>query len=365
MPRDLEEALDLLKLKGGLAAVTSFVYRHGVCNKSYLWHYPRRGPIGIGMSLLFGYHMPNYTFPGAKPEELFDRIVQQAKAAEAAGFDLVTVMDHLYQIGGVGPETAPMLEAYTALSALAANTTRVKLGTLVTGVTYRNPALLVKQVTTLDVVSHGRAIFGIGAAWNESEHQGYGIEFPPIAERMERLDEAVTIAKLMFTEERPSFSGKHYRIDRALNSPRPIQAGGPKILIGGGGERKTLRILAKHGDIGHWFGGDLEDLKRKKRVFEEHCAAVGRNPSEVRLTLGVGLILVADEREGKAILERIPEQRRPMLQVATPERGAEILQRYVDAGFGGFTLNNPTLPTPEAIGRAGELIKLMRGARVA
>ena len=316
------------------------------------------------MTLLFGFHMPNYTFPGTRPEDLFERVVEQARTAEAVGFDMVTVMDHFYQIPGVGPETAPMLEAYLTLSAIAAHTSRVKLGTLVTGVTYRNPALLVKQVTTLDVISKGRAMLGIGAAWNESEHKGYGFNFPPIAERMERLDEAVTIARLMFTEDRPSFSGKHYRIDQALNSPRPIQPGGPNILIGGGGEKKTLRILAKHGDIGHWFGGDLEDLKRKKGVFEEHCAAVGRDPREVVLTLGIGLILISNEREGKAILERIPEQRRPMMQIATPDAAAEILQRYVDAGFGGFTFNNPTLPNPEAIGRAGELIRLMRGASV-
>jgi alkanesulfonate monooxygenase SsuD/methylene tetrahydromethanopterin reductase-like flavin-dependent oxidoreductase (luciferase family) len=256
------------------------------------------------------------------------------------------------------------MEAYTTLSAIATQTSRVKLGTLVTGVTYRNPALLAKEVTTLDVISKGRAILGIGAAWNESEHIGYGFEFPPIKERMERLDEAVTIAKLMFTEERPSFAGKHYRIERALNVPRPVQVGGPKVLIGGGGEKKTLRILAKHGDIGHWFGGNLEDLKRKKAVFEEHCAAVGRNPSDVLLTLGIGVIIVKDEREGKAIVERIPAERRPMMQVAPPEGAAEILQRYVDAGFGGFTFNNPTLPNPEAIGRAGEVIKLMQGAKV-
>jgi len=316
------------------------------------------------MSLFFGFHMPNYSFAGSKREEVFDRIVQQAKAAEAAGFDLVTVMDHLYQIAGVGGETEPMLEAYTTLSALAQHTSRVKLGTLVTGVTYRNPALLAKQVTTLDVLSKGRAVFGIGAAWNESEHRGYGFEFPPIKERMERLEEAVTIAKLMFTEERPSFTGTHYHIDRALNVPRPVQPGGPKILIGGGGEKKTLRILAKHGDIGHWFGGPIEDLKRKKAVFEEHCAAVGRNPSDVLLTVGVGVIIVKDEQEGKAILERIPAERRPMMQIGTPERAAEIFQKYADAGFGGFTLNNPTLPTPEAIGRAGEVIKMLRGATV-
>ncbi len=305
--------------------------------------------------------MPNFTFADAKGPALFDRVIEQAKAAEAAGFDLVTVMDHFYQIRGVGPETDPMLEAYTTLSAIARETKKVKLGTLVTGVVYRNPAVLAKQVTTLDTISNGRAILGIGAAWNESESNGYGIPFPPIGERMERLDEAVTIAKLMFTEDRPSFEGKHYRIDSALNVPRPIQEGGPKILIGGGGERKTLRILAKHGDIGHWFGGDLADLKRKKGVFEEHCAAVGRDPSSVRLTIGAGLILVENDREGQVWLERIPEARRPMIKAVTVPQAAEILQGYVDAGFGGFTLNNPMLPTPEAIARAGELIKLMNG----
>src|SRR5258708_36183609 len=163
----------------------------------------------------------------------------------------------------------------------------------------------------MDVISKGRAILGIGAAWNEDEHRGYGFEVRPIGQRMDRLEEAVTIARLMFTEERPSFDGKYYRIDRALNVPRPIQPGGPKILIGGGGEQRTLRILAKHGDIGHWFGGNLEDLKRKKRVFEEHCAAVGRDPSSVLLTVGAPLILVEHEREARAMLERIPEARRP------------------------------------------------------
>jgi F420-dependent oxidoreductase-like protein len=317
------------------------------------------------MAVFFGFHMPNYTYPGVPDDKLFDHVVEQAQAAEAAGFDLVTVMDHLYQIRGVGPEIAPMLEAYTTLAGIAARTSRVKLGTLVTGVTYRNPALLAKQVTTLDVISKGRAILGIGAAWNEDEHAGYGFEFPAIARRMDRLEEAVTIARLMFTEERPSFEGKFYRLDRALNMPRPIQKGGPKILIGGGGEKRTLRILARHGDIGHWFGGPLEELKRKKGVFEEHCAAVGRNPSDVMLTVGVGIILVKDESEAKPILDRVPPERRPMIRALNVEQAAEFLRPYIDAGFGGFTFNNPTLATPEAIGRAGELIKAVRGSSVA
>jgi len=310
--------------------------------------------------------MPNFTFSGVSDDKLFDHLLAQATAAEAAGFDLVTVMDHLYQIRGVGPETNAMLEAYTTLGAIAARTSRVKLGTLVTGVTYRNPAMLAKQVTTLDIVSKGRAVLGIGAAWNEDEHVGYGFEFPPIARRMDRLDEAVQIARLMFTEERPSFEGKFYRIERALNLPRPIQRGGPKIMIGGGGEKRTLRILAKHGDIGHWFGGALEDLKRKRQVFEEHCAAVGRNPSEVTIILGVGLVLAENDKQAKAIMDALPAERRAMVRVVSGiDEAAEFLRPYLDAGFGGFTMNNPTLPTPEAIARAGELIKVVRGSSVA
>jgi F420-dependent oxidoreductase-like protein len=311
------------------------------------------------MNALFGFHMPNYTFKGTPTQELFGRVVEQAKAAEAAGFDMLTVMDHFYQIRGIGPETEPMLEAYTTLAALAASTSRVKLGTLVTGVTYRNPAVLAKMVTTLDVISKGRAIFGLGAAWNEDEHKGYGIEFPPIGKRMDRLDEALTIAKLMFTQDRPSFEGKYYKIDRALNVPRPIQPGGPKILIGGGGERRTLRLLAQHGDIGHWFSATIEELKRKKRVFEEHCEAVKRDPSEVLLTLGVPLVLAESEKDAKAILDNLTPERRAMAKVATPAHAAELIGEYMDAGFGGFTLNNNIYATKDAIALAGELIKLV------
>jgi len=316
------------------------------------------------MSAFFGFHMPTFTFPGVPNDRLFERVAENAKAAEAAGFDLVTVMDHFYQIRGIGPETEPMMEAYTTLSALATQTSRVKLGTLVTGVTYRNPALLVKEVTTLDVISKGRAILGIGAAWNEDEHKGYGIEFPPIAQRMDRLGEALTIAKLMFTQDRPSFEGKYYKIDRVLNVPRPIQQGGPKILIGGGGERRTLRLLAEHGDIGHWFGGNLEDLKRKKQVFEEHCAAVNRNPSEVLLTVGLTLVLAENDTDAKALMDGLTPERRAIAMTATVSQAAEVIGEYMAAGFGGFTFNNNVLQTEESIALAGELIKVVRGSAV-
>src|SRR5579859_3876165 len=315
--------------------------------------------------MMFGFHMPNFTFPGVPAGGLWDRVVENALAAERAGFDFVTVMDHFYQIGVVGADTDPMLEAYTTLGALAARTSRVGLGTLVTGVTYRNPALLAKMVTTLDVISQGRALMGIGAAWNEAEHRGYGFEFPPVRERMDRLDEALTIIRGMFREERPSFQGRYYRIERALNSPWPIQPGGPKILIGGGGEKRTLRLLARHGDIGHWFGGDLEGLKRKKEIFRRHCEAEGRDPSAVLLTVGSGLLLVQSERDAASALEGIPAARRRMVVPATLPQAAELLGRYVDAGFGGFTFDNLALAAPDSIELAGELIKIMRGSQSA
>lgn len=310
------------------------------------------------MAAFFGYHMPSFTYPGVPNDRLFERAVELACAAEQAGFDAVTVMDHFYQITGVGQEDEPMLEAYSTLGALAARTSRVRLATLVTGVTYRNPALVAKSVTTLDVISRGRAMLGLGAAWNESEHRGYGFEFPPIGERMDRLDEALTICKLMFTEARPSFEGKHYRIDRALNSPRPIQAGGPKILVGGSGERRTLRLVARHADMSHWFG-TLDQLKLKSEVLERHCEAEGRDPATILKTVGSPVLLAEDPAQARALLDRLPAERRAIVTPASPAQAAEILHEYVNAGFGGFTFNNTTLDSPEAIGLAGELIRLL------
>ena len=307
----------------------------------------------------FGLHLPNYTYPGVPDEQLFGRVIEQAQAAEAAGFELVTVMDHFYQIRGVGTEEDPMLESYSVLAGIAASTKKVRLGTLVTGVTYRNPAMLAKMVTTLDVISGGRAILGIGAAWNESEHAGYGFEFPPIGGRMDRLGEALTICKLMFTEERPSFEGQHYRIEQALNRPRPIQAGGPPILIGGMGERRTLRFAAEFADLTHWFPASVEQLQHKVEVLAGHCEAVGRDPSTIVRTMGSPVIPVAHEREAAALLERIPLERRGSLVIGTPERVAEHLSTYIAAGFTGFTFGNTMLRTIESIGLVGEVLRLL------
>jgi F420-dependent oxidoreductase-like protein len=268
-------------------------------------------------------------------------------------------MDHLYQIQGVGPETDPMLEAWTTLGALAASTKRVRLATLVTGVTYRNPAMLAKMVTTLDVISGGRAVLGLGAAWNEDEHRGYGFDFPPLRERMDRLDEALTICRAMFTDERPSFEGRYYRIERALNSPRPIQAGGPKIIVGGGGEQRTLKIAAKHADMTHWFPLGFDVLKRKTEVLERHCEAIGRDPSTVERTMATPVFVAASKAAGEAIVQRLPPERRPYIAIGTPEQAAEALRPYLDAGFTGFTFNNPMVPNPEAIAATGELLRLI------
>ena len=314
------------------------------------------------MPVWFGYHMPTFTFPGVPPRGLFDHVATLAGAAEDAGFSLVTVMDHFYQIVGVGPETDPMLEAYSTLGALSQRTSRVRLGALVTGVTYRNPALLAKTVTTLDVLSGGRAILGIGAAWNEDEHAGYGFEFPRVGERMDRLDEALTIAKAMFTEDRASFEGKYARIREALNVPKPVQPGGPPILVGGGGEQRTLKIAAKHADMTHWFPLGFEVLRHKTEVLERHCEEIGRDPSTIERTMAAPVIVAANDAERTAFLERIPEERRPYVNIGTPEQMADALQPYLDAGFTGFTFNNSVYRTPEAIGRIGELLRLVGGA---
>ena len=311
------------------------------------------------MSVWFGYHLPSYTHPEIPPDRLFTGVVEQARAAEEAGFSLVTVMDHLYQIPGVGAVTEPMLESWMTLAALARETSRVRLGTLVTGVTYRNPALLAKEATTLDVISGGRAIFGIGAAWNDVEHQGYGYDFPPVRERMDRLEEALAIAKQMFTEERGTFHGKHYQLESALNEPRPVQPKGPPILIGGVGEQRTLKIAAKFADMTHWFSLGLESLLHKTEVLERYCAEIDRDPSTIERTVGAPVMVVESEEAGKALIQMVPQERRPYIQVGTPDKAAELLRPYIDAGFTGFTFNNNLYRTPDDIARLGEVLRLL------
>src|SRR3954451_11519677 len=192
-----------------------------------------RAPITLSL------HLPNFNYPGIEPDGLCEHLADIARTAEDAGFSSITVMDHLHQIPGVGPRTNFMMEGNTILAGLAARTSRVSVGMLVGGVTYRNPALLAKATTTLDIISRGSAILGLGAAWYEDEHVAYGFGFPPLKERFERLEEALQIARAMFTQEESSFEGRYYRTQDILNNPRPLRGDIP-IMIGGSGERKTL-----------------------------------------------------------------------------------------------------------------------------
>jgi len=320
---------------------------------------------------LLGFQIPNYTFPGVTNDKLFDHVAMLASTAEKAGFDSVYVMDHFYQLPNIGPRTEPMLEAYTVLSGIAARTKKIRIGALVTGVTYRNPALLAKTVTTLDVVSSGRAILGLGAAWNEDEHRGYGYDFPPVGERISRLEEALQICRAMFREEVATFQGQYYRINGALNFPRPVQANGPPIMVGGGGEQRTLKLVAQYADMCNIFG-DAATVRHKIDVLERHCETVGRDPRTIIKTrLGTLLIRKTDaeaERVFQQVLNRPginQEYVRSVLMVGGPDRVAEQAQQLLDAGLDGLIFNMPHIEDPEAIELAGKTLAGLRQAAAA
>lgn len=230
-----------------------------------------------------GLQLPAFHWDG--PESIRGGLGEIARAAEDAGFSSLWVMDHFFQIPTVGPKDDPMLEGYTALSFLAALTERPTLGTLVTGVVYRHPGILVKTVTTLDVLSGGRAYFGVGAAWNEDESRGLGVPFPPAAERFERLEETLRIAHRMFEGDASPFEGTHYRLAGPLNVPPPLARPHPPILVGGGGERKTLRLVARYADACNFFTRPgLDVVKHKIDVLRRHCEAEGRAFADIEIT---------------------------------------------------------------------------------
>ena len=270
-------------------------------------------------------------------------------------------MDHFNQIPGMGAQDEPMLEGWSVLAALARETRRVRLSTLVSGVTYRNPALLAKTATTLDVISGGRAVLGLGAAWFEPEHESFGFAFPPIGERMDRLDEALSIVRGMFAQERTTFEGRFYQVRDALNVPRPVQPGGPRVLVGGGGEQRTLRIAAKHADMTHWFPLGLDTLRHKKELLERYCGEIGRDPVTIELTMATPVMVAATEADATAMLGQLPPERRPHVRAGTPEQAAEALRPYLELGFTGFTFNNNVYRTPERIAVLGELLTLIGG----
>jgi F420-dependent oxidoreductase-like protein len=243
-----------------------------------------------------GLQVAIFPYPNGQAE-LGDTFAQIAQRAERAGFYSLWVMDHFFQISVFGPPEKEMLEGWSALAFAAGVTNRIKLGTMVTGVTYRHPGLLVKTATTLDVLSHGRAYFGIGAAWNEEEHKGLGVAFPPLAERFERLEETLQIAHRMWRGDEKPFYGKHYTLERPLNSPQSVQRPHPPILIGGTGERKTLRMVAQYADACNLFGGLGEErIQQKLDVLRDHCQSHGRPYEEIEKTTLGALAITRDGR---------------------------------------------------------------------
>ncbi len=247
-----------------------------------------------------GLQIPSFSWPGG-PAAIRSRLADVARTAEDAGFASLWVMDHFFQIPIVGPAEQEMLEGYTALAYLAGVTERPKLGTLVTGVTYRHPGVLAKTVTTLDVLSGGRAYLGIGAAWFDREHHGLGVPFPPLGERFERLEEALRIVKQMWSGEAAPFAGRHYALSETLCSPPPVARPHPPILIGGMGEKKTLRLVARYADACNLFdfaGPDV--LSQRLDVLRRHCDAEGRPFDAIEKTT-LGTIRLAKQSPADVI----------------------------------------------------------------
>src|SRR6478609_2470934 len=281
-----------------------------------------RAPVRIGLQI------PSFNFPGVAPTDLFSHLVEIAETAEASGFDSLFVMDHLHQIPGVGPPTNWMLEGNTVLAALAARTRRLNLGLMVGAVTYRNPALHAKITTTLDVISGGRAIHSLGAAWFEDEHRAYGYDFPPLKERFERLEDALRISRAMFTQESATVGGLHFHVEDVLVHPRPLRGDIP-ILVGGSGERKTLRLVAQYADGCNVFG-DPERARHLMGVLDAHCEDVGRDPAEITRTRLGTLAIAGTHEEAEQQLaawpDRLkidPERLQHVLTVGDPDEVGE------------------------------------------
>ncbi|WP_206487246.1 LLM class F420-dependent oxidoreductase [Rhodococcus sp. KRD162] len=303
------------------------------------------------MTIRLGYQMPNFSYDGSVAE-LFPQVIAQAREAEAAGFDTAFVMDHFYQLPGIGKPDEPMLEAYSALSALATATDTIQLSALVTGNTYRNPAILAKTVTTLDVVSGGRAILGIGAGWFELEHQSFGLEFGTFTDRFERLDEALQIIEPMLRGQRPTFDGLWYQVENAMNEPR-VRDDLP-IMLGGGGEKKTFGLAAQFADHLNIIC-DATELPRKIAAVQARCEEVDRDPKDLETSFLAFVIIDEDGDKAKELQrEFVLKQGLDLANLSdedaakatdrhfcgTPDDVAEQVQRRVlDRGVDGIIIN--------------------------
>ena len=296
-----------------------------------------------------GYQIPNFTYPDTANADLFGAIVAQAKEAEEAGFDRVLVMDHFYQLPGIGAPDEPMLECYTLLSALAQHTSSVRLSALVTGNTYRNPTLLAKEITALDHVSGGRATLGIGAGWFELEHQSLGYEFGTFTDRFEKLEEALQIIIPMLRGEKVSLDGKHYQVTDAVNSPPPISR--VPVMIGGSGEKKTLRMVAQYADESNLVSVGPDDIGRKFDALAAHCERLGRDRSEIAVTAMTMCNVAPTMEEADADLramaavkgwnDEVIDMVKSVLIYGDPDTVGERLEAFMATGLDGLTLNAP------------------------
>lgn len=298
---------------------------------------------------ILGYQIPNFTIPGANSHQIFQNVIAQAKAAEDAGFDTVYVMDHFYQLPGLGAPEEPMFECYTLLSAIAQHTSRIQLSSLVTGNTYRNPTLLAKIITALDIVSNGRAKLGIGAGWFELEHNSLGFEFGTFTDRFEKLEEALQIIVPMLRGEKANLQGKHYQVIDAVNFPAPVSR--IPIMIGGNGEKKTLRMVAQYADESDLAGGPIEDIAHKLEVLDEHCARLGRNRSEIKVSK-LQMVCVAPTMEeahqdlveiaqAKGWSTELVEMMKSVLIYGDPDTVGEKLLDALNMGIDGLSINLP------------------------
>jgi len=305
------------------------------------------------VAIRLGFQIPNFSY-GTGVENLFPTVIAQAREAESAGYDSLFVMDHFYQLPMLGTPDQPMLEAYTALGALATATERMQLGTLVTGNTYRNPTLLAKVITTLDVVSAGRAVLGIGAGWFELEHRQLGFEFGTFTDRFNRLEEAMQIIDPMIKGERPTFSGRWFSAESAMAEPRYRER--IPVLIGGGGEKKTFGIAARYADHLNIVAAFAE-LPRKMDAVKARCAEVGRDPATLETSMM--LTVMVDE---KAKPEHLPENLTARMAIGSPAQIAEQVEaKVLAAGLDGAIINIPGGHIPGVITSVAEALRPLLG----
>ena len=322
-----------------------------------------------------GYQIPFFNFPESTPSNVFENVAAQTIAAEKSGFDTVLVMDHFYQLPGLGQPDDYMLECYSLLAALAARTEKIELSSLVTGNTYRNPTVLAKTITTLDVISKGRAILGIGAGWFQLEHDALGFEFGTFTDRFEKLEEALQIIIPMLNGEKPSFEGKYYWVKEAINEPPPVRK--IPIMIGGSGEKKTLRMVAQYADESNLVCMP-DEIPRKLEVLDEHCSNLGRDRSEISVswlgTLGIAPSQKEAEKarneffsarglEWDSLDEEFQKALTARIIMGGPDEVCEQVQSLIDMGLDGLTINMPANGhDPEMVALAGETLSPMFNA---